>query len=70
MDRIEVTSSELKSVGYDQDHSILEVEFQKGGIYQYFDVPAYQYDSLLTAESLGKYFNANIRSNYRYSRIS
>ncbi|NUM79266.1 KTSC domain-containing protein [bacterium] len=70
MDRIEVTSSELKSVGYDPNLGILEVEFRNGGIYRYLDVPQYHYDSLLTAESLGKYFNANIHTHYRYSRLS
>ncbi len=39
MDRIQVRSSNIRSIGYDQNRQILEVEFLKGGVYQYFDVP-------------------------------
>lgn len=70
MKRIAVSSSELLSVGYDPDLCVLEVEFRNGGMYRYFDVPAQEHDNLLTAESLGRYFNAHIRLNYRYSRVS
>ena len=39
MDRIQVRSSNIRSIGYDQKTQTLEVEFLKGGVYQYFDVP-------------------------------
>jgi hypothetical protein len=39
MERKAVESSNLASVGYDEHEEILEIEFQHGGVYQYFDVP-------------------------------
>jgi hypothetical protein len=67
MNRIPVESSNLRSVGYEDN--ILEIEFQDGGVYQYFDVPKPIYDGLIQAESPGKYFWANIRGAFRYARV-
>ncbi len=33
MNRVSVSSSNLKSVGYDESASILEIEFSQGGVY-------------------------------------
>lgn len=69
MDRQTVDSSNLKSIGYDPEMQILEVEFQSGAVYQYMDVPTHVYDSLMAASSHGQYFSANIRNNYAYSKL-
>lgn len=69
MDRIPVSSSDLKSVGYDQENQILEVEFHSGGIYQYFNVPQRVYQALMEASSHGKYFHRNVKDHYRYEKI-
>jgi hypothetical protein len=67
--RQEVTSSELRSVGYELDASVLEAEFHSGEIYQYLDVPAEIVLELLKAESIGRYFNAHIRSKFRFKQV-
>ena len=69
MERENVSSSNLASVGYDANKEILEIEFNHGGIYQYFDVPINEYEALMSADSHGKYFAANIRNDYEYSKI-
>lgn len=69
MNREPVQSSNLASVGYDESSQTLEVEFNNGNIYQYFDVPAAEYSELLRSESVGTYFSANIRTAYRYARL-
>jgi len=69
MTRTSVTSSNLASVGYDAGTQTLEVEFQNGSVYQYFDVPQAVYDLLVGAESAGRLFNSEIRGNYRYARM-
>ncbi len=61
MKRTEVESSMIRSVGYDPDARILEIEFNSGQVYQYFDVPPQEYEGLMKAESHGRYFLANIR---------
>ena len=70
MIRESVVSSNLESVGYDQTHCILEIEFQSGGVYQYFNVPIQEFTALLGASSKGQYFHVYIKGRYRYSRIS
>ncbi|ARV57468.1 hypothetical protein BZZ01_01410 [Nostocales cyanobacterium HT-58-2] len=68
--RIVVESEYLRSVGYDDLNQVLEIEFQKGEVYQYKDVPATVYAGLMNAPSHGKYFNANIKDFYPYYRVS
>lgn len=69
MHRDPVSSSNLKSVGYDHDEKVLEIEFHRGGIYQYFDVPKLVYKSLLAAKSKGTYFVENIRGAFRDKKL-
>lgn len=69
MQRQPVESSNVESVGYDEDSETLEVEFKNGAIYQYFDVPAHEFQCLIGADSVGKYLAGNIKGVYRYSRI-
>ena len=69
MIRQPVSSSNLRSVGYDTNTWILEIEFRKGRVYQYYDVPEDIYNQLVTARSKGTFHNDYIRNNYRYLRI-
>lgn len=68
MERISVSSSNLVSVGYDEDSSTLEVEFNNG-TYQYYDVPLYIYEELMNASSLGSYLYQNVKNTYSYSQV-
>jgi len=68
--RIPVSSSVLRSVGYDRENRILEIEFIRGPVYQYYNVPASIYNGLMKASSHGKYYNKHIRNaGYKYKRI-
>lgn len=69
MNRAPVTSSTIASVGYDQASSTLEVEFINGRVYQYFDVPSVVHNALVSADSVGTYFNQEIKGVYRYARV-
>jgi len=69
MIRQRVRSSDLRSVGYDPTQSILEIEFNSGGIYQYFNVPGNVYHGLMAASSHGKYFHAHIKDHYQVVRV-
>jgi len=64
MDRMPVESSTLKSIGYDPETSTLEVEFRRGAIYQYFDVPPDVYAQLMSASSHGQFFVHHIRNHF------
>ncbi len=69
MDRVPVTSSAIVSVGHDASTRTLEVEFQGGSTYQYFDVPAELYLALLESPSLGRFHAERVRGVFRYVRI-
>ena len=70
MDKIPVQSSNLASVGYEAESGTLEVEFVKGGIYQYFGVPADVFEGLMAAGSKGSFFQYNIRkAGYPCSKV-
>jgi hypothetical protein len=45
------------------------VEFQSGEVYQYLDVPAELVLELLEADSLGRYFNAQIRPKFKFKKV-
>ena len=61
MDRTLVTSTALKSAGYDDTTHVLEVEFVHGGVYRYFLVPRSVYEGLLAAESCGAYYDEYVK---------
>lgn len=69
MNRQPVSSSNLRSVGYDPRTHTLEIEFHSGGVYQYFGVPQSVYNGLMAASSHGSYFYHNIRNVYSYARV-
>ncbi len=64
-----VTSSNVSSIGYESDTLTLEVEFNDGSIYQYFDVPEAVYQELIRANSIGKFMHAHIKNQYRYTKV-
>jgi len=69
MDRTPVSSTNLRSIGYDPDACTLEIEFNSGGVYLYAGVPQAEYDGLMSAASHGVYFNANIKKRYPETKM-
>lgn len=69
MQRERVVSSNISSIGYDEDRNILEIEFNDGAIYQYSGVPEQEYKSLLSASSKGSYLNKHMKGKYRYTQV-
>lgn len=69
MERTSVSSSNLRSIGYEPDTSTLEVEFNNGRLYQYHGVPQQVYDALMQASSHGSYFNAHIKNSYGTTKL-
>ena len=65
-----VPSENIRSISYDEDTLQLFVTYKyHNRTYVYYDVEpdvAYGFE---TAESAGKYFNANVRGYYKYQEI-
>jgi len=73
MERDPVTSSNLKSVGW--ENGTLEVEFHSGDIYRYANVPAAKHKALLAADkdpkgSVGSHFHRHIRSKHGFTKVT
>ncbi|HCG9187917.1 TPA: KTSC domain-containing protein [Vibrio parahaemolyticus] len=68
MNRQPVASSNLVSVGYDEENQTLEIEFNKS-TYRYFEVPNHVYEELMSADSKGTYHHLYIKTAYPYERI-
>lgn len=66
----QVISSNVSSVGYDDLSGTLFIEFSNGSIYEYYDVPRFEYVNLLNAPSVGSYIWSNIRDVYAYEEHS
>jgi hypothetical protein len=70
MNRVPVSSSNLRAIGYDPNTRTLEVEFLNGGLYSYSGVPASVHPGLISAASHGSYFDANIKKGgYPYTKL-
>ena len=69
MIRRPVNSTCLRSVGYDPVREVLEVEFQRGGVYQYLRVPECIYRELISASSPGRYFGNILHGAYTEVRL-
>ncbi len=66
MERTPVKSSSIRSVGYDPETRMLEVEFASGAVYQHQDVPPELHKGLTDAESPGRFYQQNLRGRFRY----
>lgn len=70
MMRQKVISSNIVSIGYDENTQILEIEFKQGAIYRYSGVPAHIFQNLMEASSHGTYFHAFIRNRFVTIKVS
>ena len=69
MYREPVSSSPITSIGYDDASETLEVEFKSGLVYQYLEVPARIHAQLMSAPSVGGFFNATVRDVFESKRV-
>ena len=70
MQRTPVTSTNIRSIGYDSQSATLEVEFTSSDVYQYFNVPEHLFQQFLHTSSYGQFLNNNLRYHYRYQKVS
>lgn len=64
-----VTSTNVASVGYSRHLRALEIEFTRGAIYRFLEVPSNVYRRLIAAQSKGRFIAENIRGKYRFIRV-
>jgi hypothetical protein len=70
VERQTVNSSVIRSVGYDSDRRLLEIEFHHGHVYRYVGVPEFLYRGLMLASSKGSFFNTRIVDRYPHDQVT
>lgn len=66
---IPVSSSNIESIGYDEQNEQVYVRFLNGRLYVYKGVPLHEFENLRDAPSLGSYLHRNYKNVYPYERI-
>lgn len=67
---VEVISSNLQAVGHNEEAEILRVQFKGGGaLWDYPGVSRSEYQRLLNAPSVGKFFNEHIKNKKVGSKV-
>ena len=64
-----VSSSNIESIGYDEQNQEVYVRFLNNSLYVYNVVPAHEYQNLMDAPSQASYLNRNFKNVYPYERI-
>lgn len=64
-----VQSSNIATVGYDDESQLLDVEFRSGDVYRYQRVPKRIYTDFMVALSRGKFFHQCIKNNFNYVKL-
>lgn len=65
---MDLNSSRIKSVIYNESTEVLTIDFTKGGKYKYFKVPQIIYEGIIKDKSPGTYFDNHIKPIYRFKK--
>ncbi len=69
MERKKVSSSHIRSIGYDAKDQILEIEFSSGTIIQYSRVSSEIQRRLMASSSMKSFFEDNIQDVFSEKRV-
>lgn len=64
-----VLSSNVARIGYSRHLRALEIEFTRGAIYRFLEVPKSVYLELKESNSKGHFIAQNLRDRYRFVRV-
>lgn len=64
-----VNSSQIKSVWYEEDQSVLAVEFFNWWTYNYFNISKEIYEALMGAPSPWGFLASNIKGKFPYVKV-
>lgn len=65
MEMIQVRSSAIRAVGYDQLPQRMRITFEQGHSYDFCGVPVHVYEALMSSSSKGGYYNNHIKDRYQ-----
>ena len=67
--RVLVESGKLNSIGYDLNRRTLEIQYDNGEVYQYYEVPQVVYSRMMNAEFTFGYFSHHIKYRFKSKGI-
>jgi hypothetical protein len=67
---MQVESTAISAIRYDEERAKLFVRFNDGDEYVYVGVPGEVHRSFVEADSKGRFFAYEIRDRYPYNRVS
>ena len=70
MELQKVKSTNIAGIGYDKASRTLRVLFLEGSAYDYFNVPASLYRSLMESESKGSFFQQYVVGKFKYAKVN
>ena len=62
-------SSVIKMVGWDSEDNTLIVQFKSDTVWAYYNISQEIYETFITSESMGNFFNKNIRNFFDSHKI-
>ena len=69
MERRKVSSSKIRSVGYDERARVLEVEHSDGSVYQYTGVSQEVHRRLMAAPSIVSFYQDRVEEDFSRKRM-
>jgi lysyl-tRNA synthetase class 2 len=60
-EKVKVDSTAISEVSYDKETKTLRIQFVRGAEYDYPEVPEVEFRKLVSAPSVGKYYNSHIK---------
>ena len=66
---VSISSTNLKSASYNTETSVLTVNFNNGGIYEYQNIPCELFTKFRMSDSQGKFLNQKIKGTYQHTKI-
>jgi KTSC domain len=69
IDVLPVCSSMAAQVAYDYEREILQIEFNSGSVYEYSHVEPELWEDLQSTDSIGSFYNHEIKGYYPATRV-
>jgi hypothetical protein len=69
IDMLPACSTMAAQVGYDEEREILQIEFNNGSVYQYSAVEPEIWEDLQSTDSIGSFYNREIKGYYPSVKI-
>lgn len=69
VEMVAVESKNMSYVGYSEEKAFMVIDFIRGPVYVFDNVPKETYETLLSTETKDDYFNENIKNSFKNKRI-